>query len=87
MRISKEDSTGCHLYPAAQDDARHTPFECSAWNHEREAMDLALRGLDQYSLIEKNFADINCWNAVEEFTDAILRVKEDAERTRGVHPI
>ncbi|XP_046742524.1 uncharacterized protein LOC124409152 [Diprion similis] len=82
-RIGREETAKCHHCGEALDDANHTWFVCKAWNMQREDMWRAtgrVQGIQD--LVKAMLEGPEKWKAAADFTDAVLRAKEEAERRR-----
>jgi hypothetical protein len=92
-RIGREEDERCHHCGAEDDTAQHTLMECPSWAVERRALVAAL-GTDDLSLhnvVAKMLSSERSWEAVRQYSEAVLAQKEEAEREReeraDAHPL
>ena len=80
-RIGREETEKCWFCGAAEDDVEHTIAECPTWDEHRQrpvgviGPDLSIRGLVD-ALLKGPWE----WSAISQFSEAVLRAKEDRER-------
>lgn len=82
-----EPTPECHHCGNAEDTARHTLAECSAWAVERAEL-VAVVGADLSlpSIVRSIVHRESAWDALAEFADVVMTAKEDAERLRERDP-
>ena len=83
-RIGKAPSPLCSHCDLQEDTAGHTLFQCPVWSPQRERL---LASLQRYELTEETLVPTMLenpeqWRLIQEFVDAVMLEKEDAERER-----
>jgi hypothetical protein len=92
--LQKEQTPECVYCAAEVDDARHVVFACAEWAEQRRSMSEALGEVPTpETLVALMSEDDTKWNAVAEFAESVLRLKDtgdrarDAERARAAAPV
>lgn len=91
-RIGKRETPACFHCQCIDDSLEHTWFECPAWDNARLRLmqELNLTASQHISLnmiIDKILAKDTAWNALVEFSNFVIRSKEEEERRReGLSP-
>lgn len=81
--IGREDSPRCHHCPSRDDSAQHTLEECPAWAEQRVQLRSAVgRRLDLREVIARMLSSQDAWTAMIRFCEAVMLLKEEAERER-----
>lgn len=83
-RIGKEATAACHHCEASSDDAEHTMLRCPAWASQRDSLQRELGGapLDVEGVIPQMLLSLRYWLAWQNFSEAVMSAKEEAERVR-----
>lgn len=82
-KIGKEATGMCHHCDAEIDDAKHTFFECSAWEDQRSRLVIQLGApIDPANLVQRMLSNADAWAACVSFAAEIMKMKEAAERVR-----
>ena len=82
-RIGREETAECWFCGTPEDDVEHTVTTCPTWDELRQRLvevigpDLSIRGLVNGLL--RGFRE---WSAISQFSEAVLRTKEDREGER-----
>lgn len=74
-KIGKEPSSKCHHYPAENDTAAHTLFDCPAWEEERsEMISASNHTLDPNIIIPFMLSSPWKWEAMTTFARKVMTV-------------
>lgn len=79
----REETPVCHHCGHPEDTAEHTLQECSAWDEQRARLVAAIdRRLTLPDIAEAMVEGEAGWDAVRDFAEEVLALKEEAERIR-----
>lgn len=82
-RIGRDINAECQHCGGLEDSAQHTVEECPAWDSQRkELVEKIGQDLTPAALVNAMLENKSQWDAVLEFAESVMRVKEEAERTR-----
>lgn len=83
-RIAQREATPqCHACGAAEDSAQHTLESCAAWSSQRRALTAMVGGnLSLSCVINAMLGSDRSWEAVVNFSEEVMSLKEAAERER-----
>ncbi|XP_063634890.1 uncharacterized protein LOC134805538 [Cydia splendana] len=91
--IRREPSPVCHHCGYDDDTAYHTMVECPTWAPERWELEMALNvdDLSLHNIVARILVSERSWAAFHNFSEKVMRKKEEAERARedraDAHPL
>ncbi|XP_041989206.1 uncharacterized protein LOC121740532 [Aricia agestis] len=81
--VKREETTACHHCIETCDTAQHTISTCPAWdNHRTNMTNITGQDTTLSALIRAMLESQDKWRAVENFAEAVISAKEEAERVR-----
>lgn len=81
--LGREPSAACHHCGGSADTTQHTREECPAWAEPRAALSAVVgTDLSLSALVKTMVESEEAWKAAAAFSDAIMALKEAAERER-----
>ncbi|KAJ8722226.1 hypothetical protein PYW08_004628 [Mythimna loreyi] len=84
-RIRAEETSGCrHCEASPEDTVEHTVEVCPAWEEHRRVLVGVIGGgdLSRRALVQAMVHSEEEWQAVASFCEAVMLVKEEADRIR-----
>lgn len=82
-KIKKLDSPQCSLCGAESDDAKHTLFECDAFENWRRQLEGEISSeLNPENIIDKILEEESKWEMISSYIRRVMTTKCDEERRR-----
>ncbi|CAH0713407.1 unnamed protein product, partial [Brenthis ino] len=84
----REPLPACHECGASEDTSHHTLAVCAAWAPQRHALMAVVGGdLSLRSVVGAMLRDERSWSAMVSFSEAVISLKETAEREREANAL